>query len=110
MFEGIDVTLYEKTQSGEDPFGRPVEEETPVIIKNVLVAPVSGEDLINELSLTGKHIVYQLAIPKGDDHVWNNCRVDFFGKSWRVVGEPLEGIEQLIPLSWNRKVKVERYV
>lgn len=109
MLEGITITLYEKTITGEDDFGRPVEEETPVEISNVLVAPVSGEDVINELNLSGKHVVYQLALPKGDAHTWEDARVDFFGESWRVVGTPLEGIESLIPGAWNRKVKVERY-
>ena len=30
-------------------------------------------------------------------------------KEWRVFGMELEGIEQLIPLDWNKKVYVERY-
>ncbi len=35
--------------------------------------------------------------------------VEFFGRKFRTYGAVTEGIEALIPLSWNRKVKVERY-
>lgn len=101
--------LVDETNAGEDPFGQPVVEKTEIPIENVLVAPVSTDDVTAELSLTGKKIVYELAIPKGDSHNWTNRQVKFFGQTWRTVGIPQEGIESLIPLAWNRKVMVERY-
>ena len=110
MIHGIDVTLYERTQTGADAFGAPTWEETPVTVKNVLVAPVDAQEVLDTLNLTGKRAVYQLGIPKGDTHNWEDCRVDFFGQSFRVIGPVIEGIEELIPLSWNRKVQVESIV
>lgn len=107
--KGITVTLYERTQTGTDPFGAPVYEEIPVPVDNVLVAPVSSEELLDIVNLYGKKAVYQLAIPKGDLHDWQDSRVDFFGQSWKTFGFPTEGIEELIPLDWNKKVTVERY-
>lgn len=109
MLKGIDVTLFERTQLDTDAFGAPIYSETPTVIHNVLIAPASSDDIINELSLSGKRIAYQLAIPKGDAHDWTGCKVDFFNKTWKVVGIPTEGIEALIPLEWNKKVMVERY-
>lgn len=109
MLKGIDITLYEQTTLGTDAFGAPIITEHPTIISNVIVAPASSDDVINELSLTGKRIAYQLAIPKGDAHEWTGCKVEFFNKLWRVVGIPTEGIEEMIPLEWNKKVMVERY-
>ena len=109
MLKGIDITLYEQSSTENDAFGAPVITEHPTIIHNVIVAPASSEDVINELSLSGKHISYQLAIPKGDSHEWTGCKVEFFNKLWRVVGIPQEGIEEMIPLEWNKKVMVERY-
>lgn len=108
--KGITVTLYERTQSGTDAFNRPEYTETPVEISNVLAAPATeaGQELLDVLNLTGRKAVYTLAIPKGDTHSWEGCRVDFFGERWRVIGLPTEGIEDLIPLAWNRKVQVER--
>lgn len=41
MIKGIPVTLYEKTVIGKDEFDRPLHQEIPVTIENVLVAPAS---------------------------------------------------------------------
>lgn len=101
--------LVDETNTGEDPFGQPVVEKNEIPIENVLVAPASTDDVTAEMSMTGKKIVYELAIPKGDSHNWTNRQVKFFGQTWRTVGIPQEGIESLIPLAWNRKVMVERY-
>ena len=79
------------------------------MIPNVLISPMSSDDVVNEQNLSGKRAIYQLAIPKGDNHNWENAIVEFFGHRWRVTGLPEEGIETLVPLEWNRKVKVERY-
>lgn len=109
MLKGRTITLYERTEGTADAFNRPSYTETPVTVANVLIAPVSSEDMISELNLSGKRAVYQLGIPKGDAHSWEGCRVNFFGQDWRVIGYPTEGQEEMIPLSWNRKVTVERW-
>lgn len=110
MLKGITVTLYTVTQAGVDGFGRPVYAETAVSVDDVLVAPLSDTEVLDTLNLTGRKAVYQLGLPKGDDHEWENRRVSFFGEDFRVIGHPTEGIENMIPLRWNKKVKVESYV
>lgn len=109
MIKGITVTLFEEVKTGEDPFGAPVYKETPVEVKNVLVAPTSSDDQISEMDLYGRRSVYTLAIPKGDTHDWRNKKVEFFGQTFRTFDDPVSGIDALIPLSWNTKVKVERH-
>lgn len=104
------MTLYTVTQSGVDAFNRPILTETAVDVENVLVAPMSDAEILDTVNLAGKRAVYQLAIPKGDNHDWENRRVSFFGEDWRVIGHPTDGIEDNIPLAWNKKVKVESYV
>lgn len=106
---GVTITLYNKVQTGVDAFNRPVYEDVATTVDNVLIGEPTTEDVINELNLTGKHLAYTLAIPKGDTHEWNDRKVEFFGEVFRTYGEPTQGIEHLIPLSWNKKVKVERY-
>lgn len=108
MLKGITVSLAQRVQTGTDAFLRPVYEDVFVDVENVLIAPVSDTEVLETLNLTGKKAVYQLAIPKGDTHVWEGCRVRFFGETWQVIGMPTKGIEHLIPLGWNMKVKVER--
>ena len=65
--------------------------------------------ILDENSLVGRKEVYTLAIPKGDTHDWENQVIEFWGKTWKSFGFPLEGIESNIPLAWNKKVTVERY-
>lgn len=107
--KGITITLVDQVETGVDPFGKATYEDADVPVKNVLVSPMSSDDVVNQQSLTGRKAVYTLAIPKGDTHNWENKEVKFFNKSWRTFGIPLEGIEDLIPLDWNKKVMVERY-
>ena len=93
----------------QDAFGASVYEETPEVVHNVLVGAPETADIVNEQQLYGRQLAYTLAIPKGDEHDWTNVTVEFFGRKFRTYGAVTEGIEALIPLSWNRKVKVERY-
>ena len=106
---GIPITLIDKQVVSVDPFGSPVVKDVEITIDNVIVAPATTEDVTSQMSVTGKKISYTLGIPKGDMHDWENKEVRFFGKRWKTVGIPLEGIEELIPLEWNKKVMVERY-
>lgn len=107
--KGITVTLVSKQETGRDPFGEPIYEDFEIEVDNVLISPTTSDDIVNQMTLTGKKAVYTLAIPKGDTNNWEDQEVRFFGEKWRVFGVPLQGIDHLIPLSWNKKVMVERY-
>jgi hypothetical protein len=109
MIKGITVILYERKQIGVDELNDAVYTETPVPVKNVLVLPVDTKEIVNSVTLEGKKAVYELCLPKGDAHEWENCRVSFYGEDWIAFGLPREYIEANVPLSWNRKVKVARY-
>ena len=108
---GITVTLLKRNQIGTDSFNAPIYgAPTEIPVENVLVAPreSGGTEVLSELDLTGRKATYTLGIPKGDANEWEGNQVRFFGETWRVIGMPTEGIESLIPLSWNKKVQVER--
>jgi hypothetical protein len=109
MIKGITVQLLDKVETGKDPFGQSTFEEKVIDVENVLIGEPSTQDIINELNLTGKKLVYTLAIPKGDDHDWTDKKVRFFGQTFQTFGEVTQGIEANIPLAWTKKVKVERY-
>lgn len=106
---GITVTLHKKTQSSTDEFGAPIYTDTTETVDNVLVGEPTSNQIVQDLNLYGKHLAYVLAIPKGDTHTWTDTEVEFFGQTFKTYGEPTQGIDALIPLSWNTKVKVERY-
>lgn len=109
MIKGSTVTLFEKVKIGTDGFNRDLFDYVPVEVENVLIAPVSADDVVDQTRLYGKKAVYTLGIPKDDKHAWEDAIVEFWGKKWKVFGVPLQGIEGLIPLEWNKKVMVERY-
>lgn len=110
MIKGITVTLYDRTETGRDEFNAPIYSDIETSVDNVLVAPMSSTEVLETLELTGSRAVYQLGIPKGDTHDWSaGKKVSFFGEEWRIIALPIEGIEDLIPLQWNKKVQVERY-
>lgn len=108
VIKGVPVRLYERVLIGRDEFNAPIYHEQPVTVDDVLVGEPTAEEMLSSVNLTGRRVAYVLAIPKGDRHEWENCRVDIGAQRFRVFGEPTEGIEANIPLRWNKKVRVER--
>ena len=108
LIKGTKIILYNKIQTGEDPLGHPIYVEEAEEVENVLISPMSETEVLDSLTLYGRKAIYQLGIPKGDTHDWTDRKVEFFGKTWHTIGDELEGIEDLIPLEWNKKIRVER--
>lgn len=106
---GITITLWDKQKTGVDGFDKAVYQEAQIQVDNVLIGEPSSEDITDTFNATGKRLAYTLGIPKGDTHTWTDRKVSFFGKTFHTFGEVTEGIEDLIPLSWNKKIKVEKY-
>lgn len=106
---GMTVILIDKVESGKDPFNQPIYKETEIEVQNVIVSPTSTGDAANMQNLFGKKAEYTLGIPKGDTNIWENREVRFFGRRWRTFGFTIEGIEELVPLSWHKKVMVSAY-
>lgn len=109
MLKGIDITIYKKTETGRDDLNCPIYTETTETLSNVLVAPSSETEALETVNLYGRKAVYTLALPKGCTTDFTGLCVGFFGRKWRVIGDSIQGIEAMIPLSWNRKIRVEVY-
>ena len=109
---GITVEVCVRTQTGVDALKAPVYEERWETVENVLVGQPTSDDAATAWNLYGKRIAYTLAIPKGDAHVWRDTLVRLpepFEGVYRTVGVPAAGIEENVPLCWNKKVQVERH-
>lgn len=109
--KGITVTLTVKTMTGTDSFGKPVYSTNTTDVNDVLVGEPTTDDITNALTMYGKKIAYTLAIPKGDTNVWEDTTVtlpDPFAGTYRTIGFPTAGIEENIPLRWNKKVHLEK--
>lgn len=109
MIKGITVTLWEKQQIAVDDFNVPVYAEVPIEVDDVLVSPTSDQDKAEALNLYGRRAEYVIAIPKGNTLDWTCKRITFFGEDWRAISHGIQGIEENIPLRWNRKIMVESY-
>ena len=109
MLKGITIQLFARGEI-TDPFGAPeIADGQWVDVDNVLYGEPSTEDVTNTLNLYGKRVAYVLAIPKGDTHKWTDTLVRLPDGVYRTIGFPTHGIDELMPLAWNMKVKVERY-
>lgn len=112
--KGTNVTLYETTQTGEDEFGVPLYEETPVVVQDVLVGEPTTDDISTSVAMYQKNIRYMLGIPKGDTHDWKDKKVswtDAYGNTHvcKTFGFPITGIEANVPTRWHMKVRCEAY-
>lgn len=109
QIKGIPIVLYDRIEMGTDPFGVPQYEEVAETVENVLIGHPESQDIINEMQLSGKRIQYTLGIPKGDAHQWEDRVVEFFGRKFKTFGFVTQGIDELMPLEWNKKIMVEAY-
>ena len=107
--KGITITLITKEEAGRDGFDHPIYVEKEETVENVLVSPVTATEAIDALDFEGKKAIYNIAIPKGDQHTWKDQIVEFFGDRWQVIGFPKCGIEENIPLDWNDIWQVAKY-
>lgn len=106
---GITITLHERTDTGaKDSLNRPKYETREIQVENVLIQPLTEQEITDTLDLTGKKAVYRLFLPKGDNHTWTDRKVSFWGQNWRVVGDSQEYIEDMVPLAWNKQIRVEK--
>lgn len=107
--KGITVTIHPKEFDQYNSIGEAqFKYGDDIHVDNVLVAPSSSQEILDADNLYGKKAVYTLAIPKGDTNDWQDQWVSFFGLDWQTFGIPTEGIDGLVPTSWNKKVTVER--
>lgn len=109
MIRGEDVLLKVIKVTGEDEFHEPVLEETWENISNVLIGSPSTDQIVNDLTLHGKKLLFVLGIPKGDAHNWKDAEVKIRGELYKTYGNPLTQTTENTPTPWNTQVKVAMY-
>lgn len=107
--KGIDVILCKKVIESVDPFGNPVTSEQQITVEDCLVGQPSAQDMTSSIELYGKKVAYTIGVPKSDTNDWTDAEVIVFGKRFKTIGFPEEGIAENIPLRWGKNVKVEAY-
>lgn len=107
--KGIDIVYVSRILTGKNQRDEPIYEESYETVSDVLVAPVIQDPIPEEGDIRKKKKQKLLAIPKGDAHNWEDCKVIIDGEVYESVGYPEEGIEALVPTRWHKKVTVQRY-
>lgn len=107
MINGITIQLEVVTAIGKNELNEDEYTSEFVDVADVLVGQPTESEILDSTNLTGRKAVYVLGIPKGDTHEWTNRKVRFFGQEFKTIGAPIEGIDDMIPLRWNKKVRVE---
>ncbi|MCM1172079.1 MAG: hypothetical protein NC393_08115 [Clostridium sp.] len=109
MIKGQTIQLKIRRDTGQkDEFNRPIYDDSYVKVDDVLIGEPSSDEITNALTLTGKKVAYTLAIPKTDSNNWTDTEVILWGEHYKTIGNPVQGIDENMPLRWNKKVKVER--
>ena len=106
---GVSVTLIVRVPV-LDAFNHPTWTERREVVENVLIGEPVQSELENGADVKKARLAYVLAIPKGDTHDWEDAEVEFWGKRWRQYGRVVQGIEDLIPLDWHKKITVEEVI
>lgn len=106
---GETVILIDKVKTGTDAFGADVYSETEITVNDVIIGTPSTDDVVSDLNIYGKQLLFVLGIPKGDTHNWKDKMVMIRGDKYRTYGFPLVQTEANVPGRWNAQVKVERY-
>lgn len=109
LLHGVPIQYVHRKKVSEDEWHQPIFGEEYETIDNVLVAPVSQMGIPEQEDLQKKKKQKMLGIPKGDNHDWKDCVVLIDGERYESVGFPEEGIEDLVPGPWHKKVKVQLY-
>ena len=110
MIKGIEIIAYIRQTSGKDELGNEIFKKKKILLENVLVSPAESDDMLGTANLNTDRIAYQLAIPKKyNDIDFSGAHFEFFSKKFKIVSIPYKGIDELIPLKWNKKIQVENY-
>lgn len=108
MIKGITVRLINQIPAGKNELDEPITVPTWEDVENVLPGQPSSEQIVTDQQLYGKRAVYNLCIPKGDTHQWEDAEVVFFGAKYHTFGPLVEYVEANCPTPWNRWIRCER--
>ena len=107
IIKGQTVKLHIKADAGPDEFGTMTYTDTVEDVDNVFIETVGGEQMLADLQFFGKRTAYVLHIPKGDEHVWTDTEVEFYGQKFRTYGAVT--YIPYAPLDWDKKIRCELY-
>ena len=111
------VTIYKKSNDGEDDYGDPVEVWNPTEVSGCLVYELAGSDLKDADRPDGTRVTARIQLPDSFmmtvDRDWlKGCKVALTsrgqteGGAYHVIGSPQYAPD--LPTKWNTTIEVGR--
>lgn len=106
---GITIEFKQRVKNGEfDKLNNPLFDEETFEIANCLVAPITEPvDRVETAALDRDSAVVRLHLPKADTRDISNSTFEYGGQVWRVIGKPVQFMNENTPTDWNRYVRGE---
>lgn len=106
--KAVQVTVWRKSQAGEDEMGEPVVEWVPETVGNVLWIQHGCDRLSDGSRPEGTEDTVKLHFPKSYTASLAGCSVELLGRKYAVMGDPVGCMPALTPGAWNRPVTARK--
>ncbi len=106
MFATTSITVLRPVNTGmRDEFNEEiVDTYIEEYVDDVLVSPAGTEDNLKE-NPEGVTVDYVFHFPYWYEQSLRDCRINFEGEQYAIVGDPRGYMPENTPTSWNRPVK-----
>ena len=86
----------------------PVYSEETFEISDCLIAPITEPvDRVESSALDRNIAIVRIHLPKSDSTDVSDCTTEYGGQIWRIVGKPVQFMDDNTPTIWNRYLRAE---
>lgn len=105
----IVLQFTKKVPTGaKDGLNNPIYSETTFDIDGCLIAPITEPlDRVESAALDRDVAIVRIHLPKSNTTDVSNCTTEYGGQIWRIVGKPVQFMDENTPTIWNRYVRAE---
>lgn len=105
----IVLQFTKKVPTGaKDGLNNPIYSETTFDIDGCLIAPITEPlDRVESAALDRDVAIVRIHLPKSNTADVSNCTTEYGGQIWRIVGKPVQFMDENTPTIWNRYVRAE---
>lgn len=105
----IVLEFTKKVPTGaKDGLNNPIYSEETFDISDCLIAPITEPlDRVESAALDRDVAIVRIHLPKSDLTDVSNSTTVYGGQTWRIVGKPVQFMDENTPTIWNRYVRAE---
>lgn len=106
---GMTLSFKKRVATGaKDSFNNPVYSEETITVHDCLVAPPTEPiDRVESAALDRNVTVVRIHLPKADTRDVSNSSVEYQGEEFRIIGKPVQFMNENTPTRWNRYLRAE---